>query len=273
MPQESKGVIDITVVGDVMPGRKVAESLHCSQMGESGARLRSLLAGDIAVGNLECPLCQSTPAAAVKPDGGPNLRADPSMAHWLRKAGFDILSLANNHAMDCGAAGLVETLDALSEAGIVTVGAGRTYAQAVAPALVASRGKSIAILAFGNGVAAGAASPGVAPFTSVALRDGLAAVPPGVATTVVLMHWGIEFLEYPEPWAVQFADQALRRGADVVIGGHSHCLRGVADTPNGVVVYGVGDFLMEVHLDTDEANACDLKQAVESSLVRWPNEF
>ncbi len=236
---------DLTLVGDVCPARKVGESL--ARLGEArvATRLRAVLGPAPAVGNLECPLCDVAPRAATKADGGPNLHAPPRRAAWLRRAGFRAMSLANNHIMDCGPEGLAGTLDALGRAGIRTVGAGANLDAALAPLIIRCRRGCVAMLAFGNGPPAGRRTPGVAPFNSSALARGLRGVPAYVDATVVLVHAGLEFLEWPESWLRSFAGEALAGGADLVACCHPHCLRGTDRTAYGVVLYGLGDFMMD----------------------------
>jgi len=236
---------DLTIVGDVMPGRNVAGSLQRVGLDEAARRLRHLLPGRIVVGNLECALCETPPKCEVKPDGAPNLSAPSGAARWLRRSGFDVMGLANNHVLDCGREGLAQTIKLLHCAGVATVGAGRNFDEAVRPLVVSSGSKQIALLAFGNGQAATRRSCGIAPFSSDALASGLAQVPPSAEAVVVMVHMGLEFLEYPESCLRQFADEALEGGADVVVCSHPHCIRGVERTPRGVVLYSLGDFLAD----------------------------
>jgi len=235
----------ITFVGDVMPARKVAVSLRRIGLDAAAARLRELLPAGPVVANLECPLCSSRRDMPPKPDGGPRLRGEPHMAAWLRSAGLSAVSLANNHSMDCGPDGLIETLDALGAAGVRTVGAGRDIAQATRPLVLQAGSSRVAVLAFGNGPPARPRRPGVAPFRSSVLIEAIGRVPDGVDAVIVMMHCGLEFLEYPESWTRQFAQEALWGGADVVIGGHSHCLRGIVERDGKLIAYGLGDFVMD----------------------------
>lgn len=228
-----------------MPGRKVAASIR--QLGTDAAaqRLRDLLGGCIVVGNLECALCDVAPESGLKSDGSPNLHAPTCTAEWLKLAGFTVMSLANNHVLDCGPDGLSRTVQSLHMAGIQTVGAGQNIADAVRPAILSRGEKRLALLAFGNGPAAGRRSWGVAPFSSDALASALAQVPRGVEAVIVMVHVGLEFLEYPESGLREFADEALDGGADIVIGTHPHCIRGMERTGRGVILYSLGDFLAD----------------------------
>ena len=240
---------DVTLVGDVMPGRGVGASLVRFGPDKAAAWLKSLLPGRLVIGNLECPLCDAHPSSDFKADGSPNLRASPSVAVWLRRAGFTAFCLANNHVLDCGPDGLAQTIEHLHRAGIRTAGAGGNLYEALAPAVMSCDGRQVALLAFGNGPAAGRKTAGVAPVNSECLARALRQVRGSADAVVVMVHAGLEFLEYPESYVRRFADEAVDGGADVVVGSHPHCIRGLKRSARGVILYGLGDFLADT---TDE---------------------
>jgi len=235
---------DITFVGDVMVGRFVEASIHRRGLIPSAKSVAALLEGK-GVGNLECPLHDAGPATLSKPDGGPNLHASAAMAAWLKEAGFDALCLANNHMMDCGTAGLASTVTALRDAGIQFFGAGDNYRQAIAPAIMEISGRRIALVGFGNGPAAGRKTAGVAPLRTQAVLDALGDLSCDIDATIVMLHGGIEYLQYPESWMSELAHDALLAGADMVLCGHSHCLRGLKREGEKSIYFGLGDFAMD----------------------------
>ena len=115
-------VVRTTIVGDIMLGRRVGDSLE--QRGDPTAVFRPLAkrlaSADITVGNLESTLSMSGPPR----QGTDSFGADTSVLEGLRMAGFDLLSVANNHLGDFGENAIVETLERLDDAGFRTVGAG-----------------------------------------------------------------------------------------------------------------------------------------------------
>jgi len=105
-------------------------------------------AADLVIGNLETPLCTGeTPIQKT----GANFRVDPRVAGALKELGGNAFTLCNNHIMDQGVQGLGETLAALDREDISRCGAAMTHEEACQPALFSVRGRSIGVLAFGEG--------------------------------------------------------------------------------------------------------------------------
>ena len=141
------GVIRIAAVGDVMLGRTVGDAVARQGTGAVFAALAAATAAaDIAFANLEVALTvRGTPA-----DKDFTFRAPPSSADALTSAGFDIVSVSNNHSLDYGPEGLTDTLAALQARGIAATGAGPTLADALRPATLTAEGLRIAVLAFAS---------------------------------------------------------------------------------------------------------------------------
>ncbi|HEX7188006.1 MAG TPA: CapA family protein, partial [Actinomycetes bacterium] len=154
-------VTTVTVTGDVMLGRRVGDRL--AGVGDPAAALRPLASrlarADLTIGNLESTLSQ----AGAPRQGGDSFGASPSVRRGLRLAGFDVLSLANNHAGDYGPQALVETVGLLRAGRLKTVGAGAGLARASKPAVVVRNGVTFGVVAFdaiGETPAAGPGRPG-----------------------------------------------------------------------------------------------------------------
>ena len=150
----ARGPLTVAAVGDVMPAGPLG----------SGPVVSLLDGADVTVGNLDTALTvRGYPREKLI-----NLRADPSVvAPELARMGFDVLSVANNHATDFGSVGLFDTLDALAGAGVRAVGGGADLETACAPAIVSSGGWRVGVSAWTavlpTGAAAGASRPGLAP--------------------------------------------------------------------------------------------------------------
>lgn len=189
---------------------------------------------------------------------GINYRMNPDNVPCLTAAAVDCCVLANNHILDWGEAGLLETLATLDRAGIRTAGAGRDAAQAAAPAVleVAGRGR-VLVFAFGSptsGVpddwAAGAGKPGIdfLPDLSSQTVDRIARQVRTVRRAEDLLvasvhwggNWGYEISGGQRAFAHGLIDAA---GFDVVHGHSSHHPKGVEIYKERPILYGCGDFL------------------------------
>ncbi len=183
-----------------------------------------------------------------------NYRMHPDNVGCLTAAGLDVCVLANNHVLDWGEAGLVETLDVLHRAGLRTAGAGRILADAWQPARVGD------VLIFGVGAgssgiprswAAQPDHPGVAllPALSIEVADALAARiarsrRPG-DLAIVSIHWGSNWgYEVPDE-QVRFAHRLIDAGVDLVHGHSSHHPRPLEVYRGKLILYGCGDFLSD----------------------------
>jgi len=129
--------------GDNLPAARMAREIDAHGVDYPYQHVAELLnSGDLCFGNLECPITshdRKTPGKSwesIKAGRNFIFKADPAYsAALLKAAGFDVLSLANNHAMDYCAAGLEDTLCELDGAGLVAVGAGLERQTAAAPAI------------------------------------------------------------------------------------------------------------------------------------------
>ena len=139
-PAPGEQLAVVIAVGDVMLGRDVAR--EAAPLAAVAPWLRT---ADLAVGNLECVVG----AEGMARPGPYCLRAPLAAVATLQSAGFDVLGLANNHALDYGPAGLAETVARLQQAGIDCFGAGPTAEAAGKPVIREAGGLRLAFLAFG----------------------------------------------------------------------------------------------------------------------------
>jgi poly-gamma-glutamate synthesis protein (capsule biosynthesis protein) len=198
---------------------------------------------------------------SVTGDGQPwagrdiHYRMHPDNVPCLQAARFDVCALANNHMLDWGYAGLLETLEALPAAGVRTAGAGRTLPEALRPARVPLGGGHLVVFAFGDessGVprswAAAAEQPGVAWLPRSdreidALVDRMACEKHPGDICIASVHWGSNWGYDVEPRDVALAHALIDGGVDVVHGHSSHHPRPLESYRRKLVLYGCGDFL------------------------------
>jgi poly-gamma-glutamate synthesis protein (capsule biosynthesis protein) len=188
---------------------------------------------------------------------GINYRMHPANVGCLTAAGIDVCVLANNHVLDYGHSGLVETLEALDRAGLKTTGAGRTLAEARRPAVVDRMVDSrVVVHGFGtetSGIppswAATEDRPGVdflfdlSDETAAAIEERVRSVKRSQDITIASIHWGTNWgYEVPHEH-VRFAHQLIHSGINIVHGHSSHHPRPIEVYRNRIILYGCGDFM------------------------------
>ena len=274
MSTSGNGAITIAAVGDFMLERRPAPA--------DIEAVRPLLAGaDLVIANVDTVLSeQGTPVPKWA-----NLKGPRAIAADLKTLGVDVVAMANNHAMDFRAEGMLDTCRAYDEVGVQHAGAGGNLAAACAPAVVDIRGQRVAILSMASTLppesAAGPNSPGIAPIHvryAFAVDESLMAEQPGTVAEVrtwlddhdlararadvasarevadvvlVVIHWGV-----PAPWRAPshpilqeyqrpLAHALIDAGADAVIGNHAHELHGVEVYQSKPIAYCLGNFWID----------------------------
>jgi poly-gamma-glutamate capsule biosynthesis protein CapA/YwtB (metallophosphatase superfamily) len=222
--------VTLVFVGDVMLGRAVAAALAGDWAAAFDGVQPWLAGADLALANLESPLTR-----APFQGGRFDLRAPPEAVQALAAAGFDVVSLANNHALDGGAAGLAETLETLAGAGIkAVVESGLDNLLGSGPGGVQNvhvRGVRIAVVGLWD--SGGALD--TAPVALAATRADL---------VVVLVHWGAEY-EPVTPRQREWARELARAGAGLIVGHGPHVLQPVEQVERVWVAYSLGNFLFD----------------------------
>jgi poly-gamma-glutamate synthesis protein (capsule biosynthesis protein) len=237
---------DVALVagGDVMLDRGVARQID--RRGAAwlfGGISSHLRAADQAFANLECPLTEA-PRKVARPVV---FHAPTARAYDLRRAGFGVVSVANNHALDCGSGGLRETLAALRRANVQAVGAAGE-----APVVRTVRGLRIAYLAFSQWSGVSSRSPSINILSDESLRSGIVKAREVGDVIVVSCHWGNEYQTRPSSQQKRWARLAAQWGADVILGHHPHVWQGLqvlAGPPGSkrraLVAYSLGNLVFD----------------------------
>ncbi|PJM95456.1 CapA family protein [Streptomyces sp. CB01373] len=282
------GVVTLFLCGDVMLGRGVDQILPCPgdpvlreawvrdarsyvELAETangpipapvpprwpwGEALPALAAAapDVRIVNLETSVTRS---GAFAPEKEVHYRMDPGNLAALEVARPGVCVLANNHTLDFGRAGLLETLDSLAGAGLPVAGAGRNAEEAFAPAAhPVADGVRVLVFSLGttsSGIprswAATADRAGVA-YVPAATAEAAAAVVARVRRArspgdivVVSVHWGSNWGYHVPREQIRFAHALVDGGVDVVHGHSSHHPRPVEVYRGRLILYGCGDFI------------------------------
>jgi poly-gamma-glutamate synthesis protein (capsule biosynthesis protein) len=209
-----------------------------------------LRAADVAVGNLETTLGT---AGSPWPGKEFTFRAPGSAIDALRAVGLDAVSMANNHGMDYGAAGLTASLEiARAQPDHFVIGIGGDEAEAYRPFVTEVRGQRIAVI----GATQVIGDSMIPTWTATASQPGLASAKrvdrlvaevqqarADADTVVVFLHWGIELETCPSGDQKALAEALVAAGADVIVGGHAHRVQGAGRLGEALVGYGLGNFL------------------------------
>ncbi len=210
---------------------------------------------ELILANLETPLLRY--AVPPRPKAGPTVRGNLAAVPRLVRSLYPLcLSLANNHAMDYGPAGLQQTMELCQAAHVATVGAGVDLYAAQSPVICVADGMRIGILARCE-TQFGAAS---------AWRAGVAAIEPSVHEmvrklkaevdiVVVSVHGASEMSPWPSPRWQDLLRSFVDAGATIVHGHHGHVPQGYETYEGGVIFYGLGNFLADPRQWTT-ANTC-----------------
>ncbi|MGM0881201.1 MAG: CapA family protein [Bacillota bacterium] len=239
--------VSLSFVGDLLLGEYVDAVMQ--REGYDFLYKKSLLylsEPDIMAGNLEHPVT----SGGVPVEGTPYVfKGSPDALPALRDSGFDVVSLANNHALDQGVEGMLDTMKHLDEAGISHMGAGRDDTEAFSPVIKEVRGIKVAYIGLSR----------VVPFASWKADKNVAGVAETYETkravaaiakakeqadiVVVMVHWGKERVDQPEPYQKDYARQYIDAGADLVIGSHPHVLQGFEMYKGKWIAYSLGNFI------------------------------
>lgn len=244
VPDDPAATVSLAAVGDIVMGTS-DYGLPPNGGRDLFTPVRSLLTGDVVIGNLEGTL--TTRSGSKCGAGSSNcfaFRTPPSYAANLKNAGFTVMNLANNHAYDFGSAGQADTVAALRAAGLANTGRPRTSAL-----VTTGDGVRVAVLGF-------------APYKWANRIENIATARTLVRTAtaradlvVVVMHAGAEgsdkqhvragteyFLGENRGDSVAFAHAVVAAGADLVVGSGPHVLRGIEFYRGRLIAYSLGNF-------------------------------
>ncbi|MDR0446745.1 MAG: CapA family protein [Oscillospiraceae bacterium] len=255
-----KNEVVISIAGDVLLDRGVAVAIAQYGAAYPYEGVSGIFnADDITIANLECPLTQAG-GGAMKPKRFV-FKADPDNAGELKSAGFDVLTLANNHTMDYLSDGLSDTISALDNAGLHHSGAGLN-GENIPPLIIEKHGVSIGILSYSalppEGFMYDGDSATIAYARAEFLDDMKAEIADAAARCdflLVYFHWGAEYRHDIDKQQLEIAHAAVDSGAGSVIGSHPHVLQGKEIYNGAPIYYSLGNFVFDSQIPegTDEA--------------------
>jgi len=281
-------------VGDVAPSRADPDSLFVN--------VSPLLnQADIAFCQLE--ICITNRGSRL-PQVRHTDRTDVKAAQAIRNAGFNVVSFAGNHCMDWGQEGFFDTINALRDKEIATVGVGTDIRAAREPVIINSKGQRIAFLAYNTILPmcywAEDSRPGCAPMRAwtyyeqiehdqpgtpcrihtfanradlAALQEDIRKAKQRADVVFVSLHWGIHFVPAViADYQPDVAHAAIDAGADAIFGHHAHILKGFEVYKGKPVFYSLCNFAVDLPMDKQHAESASFKE-IQSLHPGWEPDF
>jgi len=278
--------ITLIFVGDIMLDRGVEWAIQKYGQGDwkfPFLKISSDLRGaDILFGNLEGPISDK----GVRVGSIYSFRNDPKAIEGLEFAGFDILSVANNHIFDYGRAAMEDTFKRLKEVEVDCLGGGFNEKEAYSPRIKEIKGMKIAFLAYTNlGTpywSAKGERSGIAWLNKENLEKGIKKAKENADLVIVSMHFGEEYQSKSNLEQKYFAHLAIDSGADLVIGHHPHVVQEVDEQSSSsrfanarviekykekYIAYSLGNFIFDQNFSEETMKGLMLKVSIKNAKI------
>ncbi|MBQ3407731.1 MAG: CapA family protein [Clostridia bacterium] len=250
--------INMAVIGDIMCHGPNYQDAYDSSTGTYDfthffTEIKSYISdADIAIGNLETTFAGGTKAYS----GYPTFNSPPELAEAVKEMGIDVLTTSNNHSMDTGYNGLINTIDKLDEIGFDHTGTFKSQEEKDTILLKDVNGIKIAFLSYTYGTNGIPIPNGKEYCINLIDKDLIKehlekAKELNPDVICVSMHWGIEYKIKPNSDQKDLADFLFENGADIILGSHPHVLEPMekrtieledGTTKDGFVIYSLGNF-------------------------------
>jgi poly-gamma-glutamate capsule biosynthesis protein CapA/YwtB (metallophosphatase superfamily) len=231
----------MVAVGDIMLDRNVGRSISRNGPDSIVDKVRrQLTQANFTVANLECPLSTEGP----HDPSNCCFRAAPKTVQVLRAGGIDLVSLANNHFLNAGREGVLQTLDILEQNQIAYVGARRDREKGMDPTFAQVGQVKIGAVAFTD-LSFDHGSYSKYDRDPEAACAAVAAARKQCDLLLVSVHWGEEYEDMPSKRQEKTARALIDAGADCILGHHPHTLQGIGVYKNRPVLYSMGNFIFD----------------------------
>ncbi|MCP4679677.1 MAG: CapA family protein [Deltaproteobacteria bacterium] len=226
--------VSLVAVGDICLGRNInAEMVDTNDFTFPFVHVADFLkSADITVGNLEAQLFPGCPLLT----GGMRLCGDRRAVAGLVKSGFDVVSVANNHADNFGKRALASSVKMLRANGIQVAGYGK-------PPVIERNGTRFAFVGYDI-------TKRSVPLKRIGRK--LKAAKERADVVVLIMHWGKEYETTPSRIQTNLAQFATKQGADLIIGAHPHVIQPLETVNGAPVAYSLGNFVFDSMMWTEE---------------------
>ncbi len=249
-----KKELKFAFAGDIMLGRRVIVSDMLFH------DVKDIFTdSDIAFANLESPFCDD---GEFIEDKKYVFSAKTDHGNLLKSAGFDILSLANNHIIDCKEKGMKSTMDILCKKGLLSTGFERK------PTIIKKKDINTGFLAY---------CKDIRHFNSVRyppnvidknIFEDVASAKKEVDILVVSLHWGKEYKTEPDAGQEKIAKKLVDSGADIVVGHHAHKVQRIERYKKGLIAYSLGNFVFDQVFNQDVRKGAILQVTADKDGIK-----
>ena len=241
--------IILMFVGDIMLDRGVEYMVEKEGNGDFKFPFlkiaKYLKQADILFGNLESQISDRGKNIAIIN----SFRANPEAIEGLVFAGFDVISVANNHIYDYADAAMENSFKRLKEVGIAYVGAGFNKKEAHSGIIKKVKGVKIGFLAYTNLAAeywlAKDEKSGITTLSEKELVEDIKKIKEKTDLVVVSFHFGEEYQLQPNQYQRNLAHLAIDNGVDLVVGHHPHVIQSIEEYKDGFIAYSLGNFIFD----------------------------
>jgi poly-gamma-glutamate capsule biosynthesis protein CapA/YwtB (metallophosphatase superfamily) len=270
-PSEIDETVRLTFAGDAMMDWSVKTTIAKKGPDYPFVHVKKELStSDLGIVNLETAV---TTSLTKHPNKQYNFKSDPASLSGLKNAGFQLVSLANNHTLDYQVSGLRDTLSYLKKYKLDYMGGGLNSTEAYAAKSYKIKGKTIKILAFSRVLpeyswVATSSKPGLANGYDLSLINrSIKKEKQNADYVFVYIHWGVETNRKPEVFQRQWAKAMVDSGADGIIGSHPHVLQGFEVYKNKPIAYSLGNFLFPDYVKGDKAQTALLHLDIKNNEI------
>lgn len=236
----------IIITGDIVPtdsNKVLFQNADVNAL--LGPKLNAIMSeADFIISNLEAPLYdENEPIRKC----GPNLRSSSATISGLKAINPFFYGLANNHILDHGGRGLLNTINILDSNGIAHAGADSSLSHALKPFITDLKGVKIGIYCCAEhefSIASNSRA-GANPYDPLESFDHVFNLKNRCDYVIVMYHGGKEYYRYPSPNLQKICRKFIDKGADLVVCQHSHCIGCEEKWMNGTIVYGQGNFIFD----------------------------
>lgn len=235
--------VKIFIAGDVIPKDRTTPLFKDKKTSEIfGNMLPIINDSDIKIVNLEAPVICNSPTPIRK--SGPNLYTNKETVEVLKDAGFNVITLANNHFRDQGDNGISDTINVITSQHLAYVGGGHNYNEARKILYQKVNNSIIAIINFCEKEFSIATNEqgGSNPLDLIAIYNDICEAKKNANYILIISHGGVEHYQLPTPRMKKEFRFFIDAGADAVINHHQHCFSGYEVYNGKPIFYGLGNF-------------------------------